>query len=189
MVKEPHPGLVKTRLGRDLGHVKAAWWFRHQTRALINRLSKDRRWTTILAVSPDHEGFASRVWPINIARQAQGPGNLGQRMGRLLRTSSPGPVVIIGSDVPGITSQNIAKAFKALGTHDAVVGPAPDGGYWLIGVKNKRAVPRGLFNNVRWSTEHALADTLETFGDFRVKKIDVLQDIDTFDDLKTHTPA
>ena len=61
MVKEPHPGRVKTRLGRDLGLTRAAWWFRHQTRRLIRKLAQDQRWDTVLAVSPDVEGLESRV--------------------------------------------------------------------------------------------------------------------------------
>ena len=70
MVKEPHPGRVKTRLGRDLGMVGAAWWFRHQTAKLLRRL-RDPRWDLVLAVSPDAEGLASRVWPADLPRFAQ----------------------------------------------------------------------------------------------------------------------
>lgn len=183
MVKEPHPGRVKTRLGRDLGHTRAAWWFRHQTRRLIRTLSRDGRWTTVLAVSPDVEGLTSRIWPAHVMRQPQGTGNLGDRMGRIFRSAPAGPVVIIGADIPGITPALIAKAFRALGNHDAVLGPAPDGGYWLIGLKNAKAVPPKLFKGARWSTEHALQDTLSTLGSFCVAQIDVLQDIDTIDDL------
>ena len=67
-LKEPHPGRVKTRLGRDIGMTAAAWWFRHQSTRLIRRLGGDRRWQTVLAVSPDHEGLASRVWPSRLPR-------------------------------------------------------------------------------------------------------------------------
>lgn len=183
MVKEPHPGRVKTRLGRDMGNTRAAWWFRHQTKKLILRLSGDRRWQTVLAVSPDVEGLESRVWPASVIRQPQGTGNLGDRMARIFRSAPVGPVVIVGADIPNITAPLIAKAFRALGNHDAVVGPAPDGGFWLIGLKNARAVPGGLFDNVRWSSEFALKDTLETLGSLRVAKIDVLRDVDTLEDL------
>ncbi len=189
MVKEPHPGRVKTRLGRDLGHTRAAWWFRHQTKKLILRLSVDRRWQTMLAVSPDAEGIASRVWPPSVIRQPQGTGNLGDRMARIFRSAPAGPVVIVGADIPDISPLLIAKAFRALGNHDAVIGPAPDGGFWLIGLKNMRAVPNTLFDNVRWSSEFALQDTLQTLGSLSIAKIDVLQDIDTFEDLNRLRPA
>jgi uncharacterized protein len=182
MVKEPRPGRVKTRLGRDLGMTAAAWWFRHQTRRLI-RTIQDPRWNVVLAVTPDRAGLSSRVWPEHIARAPQGHGNLGDRMARMLRGAPAGPVCVIGADIPGITCAEIAKAFQALGGHDAVFGPAPDGGYWLIGLKRARAVPPGLFDGVRWSSEHALADTIATLPDHRIAKITPLQDVDTIDDL------
>jgi len=184
MVKEPHPGRVKTRLGRDLGLTTAAWWFRHQTRKLIRAVARDPRWNTVLAVSPDTEGLQSRIWPSDVPRWAQGQGDLGDRMGRIFRQGSKGPIVIIGADIPNITPQLINKAFRALGDHDAVFGPAPDGGYWLIGLKNGvNAVPATLFEGVRWSTEHALTDTVATLGDLRVGIIETLQDVDTIKDL------
>lgn len=182
MVKEPHPGRVKTRLGRDIGMVGAAWWFRHQTTRLIRRLT-DPRWRTVLAVSPDIEGLTSRVWPESVARIPQGGGDLGDRMGRLFRSLPPGPVVIVGADIPGITPAHIARAFAALGRADAVFGPAPDGGYWLIGLSRRQSVPAGLFRAVRWSSEHALADTEAGLQGLRITRIDRLRDIDTAADL------
>ncbi|SEL58929.1 hypothetical protein SAMN05443999_106160 [Roseovarius azorensis] len=182
MVKEPRPGRVKTRLGREIGMVPAAWWFRHQVARLLRRLD-DSRWQIILAVSPDREGRQSRVWPARLPRVAQGPGNLGDRMGRLLRGLPPGLVCIIGADVPDITPAHIARAFVALGAHDAVFGPAHDGGYWLIGMKRNRAVPASLFEGVRWSGEHALSDTIASLGGLRVALTDRLSDVDTAADL------
>ena len=183
MVKEPHPGRVKTRLGKGIGLARAAWWFRHQTASLLRRI-RDPRWQVTLAVAPDVEGLCSRIWPEDLPRVAQGPGNLGDRMGRLFRTLPPGPVVIIGADIPGVTRAHITRAFAALGDHDAVFGPAPDGGYWLIGLKRSRAVPNSLFNQVRWSTEHALADTIASLPDLTHAFIDTLDDVDTVEDLR-----
>ena len=182
MLKEPHPGRVKTRLGRSLGMTAAAWWFRHQTTRLLRRL-EDPRWTLVLAVSPDREGMRSRVWPAHLPRVAQGAGDLGDRMGRLFRRLPPGPVAIIGADIPGVTKPAIAQAFRALGRHDACFGPAPDGGYWLIGLKRSRAVPRTLFQGVRWSSEHALADTRASIPTLSVGLIETLRDVDEVGDL------
>lgn len=178
-VKEPHPGRVKTRLGAGIGLVQAAWWFRHQSQRLIRRLSRDARWRTVLAVSPDREGLMSRVWPDHLARRAQGSGDLGDRMMRAL--SEDGPAMIIGSDIPDITAADIAAGFRALGDHDAVFGPADDGGYWLIGFRH--APPRDLFQGVRWSTEHALADTLANLAGWRVGFLRTLKDVDEASDL------
>ncbi|MEO1107008.1 MAG: TIGR04282 family arsenosugar biosynthesis glycosyltransferase [Pseudomonadota bacterium] len=182
MVKEPHPGRVKTRLGRDIGMVGAAWWFRHQTRSLIRRL-RDPRWQTVLAVSPDAEGLTSRIWPADLPRAAQGRGDLGDRMGRMLRGMPKGPVCLIGADIPGITRRHIGRAFDALGASQMVFGPAPDGGYWLVGAQRYGALPTGLFRNVRWSTEHALADTLTSIPGRRIALVDELRDVDTVADL------
>lgn len=184
MVKEPRPGRVKTRLGAGIGPTRAAWWFRHQTNNLIRSVGRDPRWQTVLAVSPDIEGMQSRVWPIDLPRWPQGNGDLGCRMGAIFRDAPIGPVVIIGADIPGITPALIEKAFRALGDHDAVFGPAPDGGYWLVGLKRgARAVPVDLFKEVRWSTKHALADTIATLGDAGVALVDVLRDVDDATDL------
>tara|TARA_R110000796_G_scaffold63193_4_gene145780 strand:- start:5088 stop:5669 length:582 start_codon:yes stop_codon:yes gene_type:complete len=182
MVKEPRPGRVKTRLGRDLGMTAAAWWFRHQSRALLRRV-QDPRWQLVLAVAPDRAGITSRVWPAHLTRWPQGRGNLGDRMGRMLRGAPPGPVCVIGADIPGITSAHIANAFNALRAKDVVFGPAHDGGYWLIGLKRSRPIPPRLFANVRWSTEHALADTITTLPNHRIAQIATLKDVDTIDDL------
>ena len=188
MVKEPRPGRVKTRLGREIGMTAAAWWFRHQTRRLIHRL-RDPRWQMILAVSPDREGLTSRVWPGHLMRMPQGRGDLGDRMARALRLPGHGPVCIIGADIPGIEKAHVATAFAALGSADAVFGPAPDGGYWLIGAKRLKAVPPQLFAGVRWSTEHALADTVASWPAARVAYVDTLRDVDEIGDLRMTAPG
>ncbi|WP_299968567.1 TIGR04282 family arsenosugar biosynthesis glycosyltransferase [uncultured Roseobacter sp.] len=187
MLKEPRPGRVKTRLGRDIGLVPAAWWFRHQAGSLIRRL-QDPRWDLVLAVSPDREGMLSRVWPAHLRRMPQGRGDLGERMARALRCGH-GPVCIIGADIPGILPAHIARAFTALGGADVVFGPAPDGGYWLIGSRHPRCLPSTLFKGVRWSTEHALDDTAASLGNARVAYVDVLRDVDEARDLTMTAPG
>jgi hypothetical protein len=182
MVKEPRPGRVKTRLGRGIGMVPAAWWFRHQCARLLRRL-EDPRWRLVLAVAPDAEGLASRVWPAHLPRQPQGRGDLGARMARLMRAQPPGPVLIVGADIPGITPARIARAFALLGRAEAVFGPATDGGYWLVGLRRTGAVPAGFLRGVRWSGPHALADSRATLPGGRVALADVLQDVDEAADL------
>jgi rSAM/selenodomain-associated transferase 1 len=186
MIKEPRAGRVKTRLGRDIGQIAATWWFRHQSARLIRRL-RDPRWQIILAVAPDL-AVAARVWPADIARHPQGPGDLGQRMARLLRhfghpRISPGPVCLIGADIPGISPAHVGRAFAALGAHDVVFGPAMDGGYWLIGAKHPSRLPPGLLSGVRWSSPQALADSIRSLPGQRIALIDQLRDVDTGADL------
>ncbi|MEL6119011.1 MAG: TIGR04282 family arsenosugar biosynthesis glycosyltransferase [Pseudomonadota bacterium] len=183
MLKVPQAGRVKTRLGRDIGMTNAAWWFRHQVNALLRRI-EDPRWQLVLAVAPDRAGVMFRGWPLHLARISQGPGDLGDRMGRLMRGLPPGPVCIIGGDIPGVTRAHVAQAFDALGNYDAVLGPAPDGGYWLVGLKRSGRVPSSLFRDVRWSSEYALSDTAASLPDARIALVDRLQDVDTAQDLK-----
>lgn len=181
MVKEPRPGRVKTRLGRDIGMTAAAWWFRHQVRRLLRRI-EDPRWVTLLAVAPDAAGLRSCVWPAHLPRVPQGGGDLGARMSRVMRVGA-GPVCVIGADIPGVTRNRVAEAFAALGNHDAVFGPAPDGGYWLVGLKHAQRQPTGFMQGVRWSSQHALTDTIATLPDHRIARVATLQDIDTVADL------
>ncbi|MBT0957493.1 glycosyltransferase [Alphaproteobacteria bacterium KMM 3653] len=182
MVKEPRPGRVKTRLGGDIGLTAAAWWFRHQCAALIRRLD-DPRWHTVLAVAPDRAGIQSRVWPAHLPRWPQGGGDLGDRMARMMRRAGPGPVMVIGADIPGITPAHIAAGFAALGRHDAAFGPAPDGGYWSVGLARGGHIPAGMFQGVRWSSEHALADSIATLPARRIALLATLRDVDRAADL------
>lgn len=179
MVKDPRPGRVKTRLGQEIGMVPAAWWYRHQVARLLRRLD-DPRWRIVLAVAPDRSRL-SRVWPAGPLRVPQGTGTLGQRMSWLLN-AAPGPACLIGSDIPGIAPQNIACAFSALGGQDVVFGPATDGGYWLIGRRAGVRLP--AFDRVRWSTEHALADSRAALQDRRIALVDRLRDVDHAADLR-----
>jgi glycosyltransferase A (GT-A) superfamily protein (DUF2064 family) len=104
-------------------------------------------------------------------------------MSRLLRGLPNGLVCIIGADIPDITRPRIAEAFNALGNHEAVFGPAPDGGYWLIGMKRARPPRADILTNVRWSSEHALTDSARSLGDVSIAHVATLRDVDTVDDL------
>ncbi len=186
MLKEPRPGRVKTRLGQGIGMVAAAWWFRHQTARLL-RCIQDPRWRVVLAVAPDRDGMASRIWPAHLPRVAQGRGDLGARMARIMREMPRGPVCIIGGDIPGIGRAHIARSFAALGAHDAVFGPASDGGYWLIGLRRVGGIPACFLHGVRWSTKHALEDSVASLPGARIALVDTLRDVDTAADLpKAH---
>ena len=182
MVKEPLPGRVKTRLGRDIGVIPATWWVRHQTRRVLRRLS-DSRWDLVIAVSPDNQGLTSRFWPNGIDRVGQGGGDLGVRMARLLNAPFRGPVCIIGGDIPEVQPQHIATAFRTLGQNEFVFGPATDGGFWLVGAKRVKALPRQLFNGIAWSTPQTLANTVKSLGAARIGFADRLSDVDTKSDL------
>lgn len=184
-LKAPMAGRAKTRLAAGIGPARAVSFYRQSTDILIRRLGNDPRWRTVLAVDPPAATGRGwwHLWPPHLARVGQGSGDLGQRLRHVLRAVPPGPVAIIGSDAPQISRDHIARAFHLLRCHNAVAGPAADGGYWLIGLKRLKAAP-GAFLNVRWSGEHALADTLASLPKgFSVARLPVLQDIDEASDL------
>jgi rSAM/selenodomain-associated transferase 1 len=178
--KAPRIGTVKTRLAHGvegIGRLEAWRFYWGQTQRLLRNVGHDPRWRTVLAVTPDRAA-AKGFWPGGMQRVPQGHGGLGARMARVFDRLPPGPAVIVGSDIPGVRRDHIAQAFRALAHHDAVFGPAADGGYWLVGLSRRRAAP-GVFRNVRWSTRHALADTLVNLRGRRVAMLEQLSDVDT----------
>jgi rSAM/selenodomain-associated transferase 1 len=184
MVKVPHAGRVKTRLAREIGVVAATSFYRHAAAAVIRRVATGTPWRTRLAVAPDtaHGGrpwSAHRPgpWPPGIPRQRQGVGDLGRRMQRIMDGPGRGPTVIIGTDIPAIRATHIASAFRALARGDAVLGPTPDGGYWLVGLKRSPRVLRP-FALVRWSSEHARADTAANLAGCTIALAALLDDVD-----------
>ncbi|MCR9240107.1 MAG: TIGR04282 family arsenosugar biosynthesis glycosyltransferase [Rhodobiaceae bacterium] len=178
MSKAPRMGNVKTRLARDIGASEALRFYKTNTGEVLRNIGNDPRWTTVIAAAPDIAAPEAGFWPDEMPRVPQGEGDLGQRMNGVMQMMPPGPVVLIGCDIPNVTDTRIAAAFRALGNHDAVFGPAEDGGYWLVGLKRFPRVP-SIFGNVRWSTEHALADTRANLNGARVALLDTLPDIDT----------
>ena len=187
MAKLPVAGGVKTRLAREIGVARASGFARHAAAALLQRVGFDRRWQTILAVAPDY-GVHSRAWPRGLARLLQGGGDLGARMQRIFDRGPAGPMLIVGTDVPGIRPAHIAEAFRLLGRHDAVFGPATDGGYWLVGLRRHPRVLRP-FANVRWSSPHALVDTLANLKGRAVAFVATLRDVDSASDLRLNVAS
>jgi len=185
--KEPRMGRVKTRLAADIGPLAALAFYRKTLFEVTRQLARDDRWQCGLSVTPDRAVFddgPGGPWPSTDFRMSQGPGGLGQRMGRVMEILPPGPVVIIGSDVPDIQAHHIADAFAALGRNDAVFGPAKDGGYWLVGMK-RRPVFTDVFQNVRFSTRYALADTIANLSPGqRHALLETLSDIDDGKDYR-----
>jgi uncharacterized protein len=176
-LREPRLGRGKSRLAAGIGPLAALRFQRAAGARLLRLFARDRRWRCHLAVTPD--SAARRRWPPGAEPRGQGSGDLGRRMARLFAELPPGPALIIGADIPEITRAHIAAGFRALGQSDAVFGPAADGGYWLIGLRRRPHLPRGLFAQVRWSTRHALADTLASLPKgFRVAMLETLEDVD-----------
>jgi len=173
--RAPQLGQVKRRLARGIGAGAALAFYRRVLATVLRRVARDPRWRTVLAVTPDRAPRAGRLWPMKLTRHGQGRGDLGCRMARSL--ARRGPVCIIGADIPGLDARRVWRAFQALAAAEFVFGPAEDGGYWLIGARGG-PLPYTLFDHVRWSTPHALADTLATLTNRRVAFADILADVD-----------
>jgi rSAM/selenodomain-associated transferase 1 len=182
-VRAPRLGTVKTRLAADIGPVSAWAFARNTLEAVIRPLASDRRWRCWLAVTPDKAIFRRRQWPRTFGLMTQGRGDLGRRMAAVTESLAPGPVVIIGTDIPAIRPHHVAAAFKALGRHDFVFGPARDGGYWLVGLKRRPAFT-DIFEAVRWSTEDALADTIANLKGGQTHAL--LETLDDIDDVEAY---
>jgi rSAM/selenodomain-associated transferase 1 len=179
--RAPRLGTVKRRLAKDIGERAALRFHAGTLTRLLRDLLRDRRFRTILALTPD--GASDRL-PVRVTRMSQGFGDIGERMDGACRRFRRGNVAIVGSDIPEANAADLRAAFRALGRHDAVFGPAEDGGYWLVALGPRR--PAQPFVKCRWSTEHALADTLRNFRGHRVARLRILRDVDTARDLAVH---
>ena len=158
-VRTPALGSGKRRLAREIGDIAALRFERLMLMRLLRRPGRDRRWQLRVAVTPDRARYRKRLWPRGVPVSAQGHGDLGVRMQRALAACPPGPAVLVGADIPALAPHHIAEAFHLLGDHDLVFGSATDGGFWLLGMRHPRHLPP-LFGEVRWSSPHALSDTL-----------------------------
>jgi rSAM/selenodomain-associated transferase 1 len=177
--RAPRLGAIKRRLAADVGDRAALRFHTEILNRLLRMLGADRRFRTVLALTPD--GAALRL-PRGVFRVGQGTGDLGQRMQRAFQRFPHRRVALIGCDIPDANTADVACAFRSLGRADAVFGPAADGGYWLVGMSPRR--PAQPFAAVRWSTQHALADTLVNFAGRTVAMLRPLHDVDTAADWR-----
>ncbi len=170
-------GAVKTRLACDLGDAETLRFYRTTLAQILRAVGADPRWETLLALTPDIAVAEPNTFAVPVI--AQGGGDLGARMVRALHVSGSQPTVIIGSDVPDITPARVSAAFRALGRAPFVIGPATDGGYWLIGARHPARLRRDALAGVRWSSSHARADTIARLGRHDVATLPFeLEDID-----------
>ena len=178
--RAPRLGTVKRRLAASIGARGALRFYRTMLAATAWPIARDGRWRTLLAITPaGSRADWTRLAPPRTPRMAQVSGDLGRRMEKAL---APFPrAILIGSDIPGLGPDDIAAGFRALGRADAVFGPALDGGYWLVGLGPRR--PHRPFAQVRWSSPHALADTMANFRRQRVTLLPPKRDVDTVEDL------
>ncbi|MFQ5823728.1 MAG: TIGR04282 family arsenosugar biosynthesis glycosyltransferase [bacterium] len=161
-VKYPAPGKVKTRLGVQVGHRLAAdlyQLFISQTFELAQNAAPDNIY---VAYEPEKQlDELKKLIPLEFDYFPQHGKDLGKRMlnafNYVLKQGSH-KVIIMGSDSPTLPVQIVKDAFKRLDASDLVLGPAEDGGYYLIGIKK---IHQDILENVQWSSSSVLQKTLE----------------------------
>ena len=194
LAKEPVPGRVKTRLAQSIGSESAAELYTRFVDIILRRCaSHNRGWAAVLAVTPDDAESRFRAclprMPACVTFRPQGEGDLGKRLESLVkisRVSGACQVILIGTDNPDLVEEDIAEGFQLLEGVDAAIGPAADGGYYLIGLNaSLMDDPGPLFRGVDWSTDRVFSQTinrLESAGrDYATLKR--RRDIDRYDDL------
>ena len=177
-VKAPRIGAVKQRLSNDIGFEEAWCFYRRTVRNLILQLTRDTRWSCCLVVTPDSLVTIDPFWPNLCSVVKQGHGDLGQKMRRALANFYSNPTFLIVSDIPEVTRDHIQSAFKALAANDVVLGPASDGGYWLVGLSS-RALRSNPFDGVSWSSPKVFSETVRNVPNgYSISILNKLNDID-----------
>ncbi|OGX86432.1 hypothetical protein BEN47_13080 [Hymenobacter lapidarius] len=183
--RHPALGQVKTRLARTEGPEAALHIYTellHHTRTAADGVSATK--TLWLAGDEPPTDSAFSKWA-GYEQHPQPAGDLGERMHHAFARAFSGgatAAVIIGTDCPELTTAHLDAAFQHLATHDVVVGPARDGGYYLLGM---RTLIPDFFSNKEWSTDAVLPTTLADAArlGLTVAQLPVLSDVDNADDL------
>jgi rSAM/selenodomain-associated transferase 1 len=184
--KRPLPGYAKTRLGAAIGAEQAAGVYARLVYTYLLdlvRANLDAQIELSVASPADVPFFAEAFPELHVRPQVAG--DLGQRMmASFVQAFAEGAqqVVLTGSDIPGLDSALVCAAFDALGTAPIVIGPAIDGGYYLIGM---RAPGANLFEDIAWSSEHVLAQTeaLARARGLAVARVAEQRDVDVRDEF------
>ena len=177
MCRFPIPGQAKTRLIPQLGAEGAADTHRQLAERTVRTVRASGVPFVLWGTGADEQCFVDWLGPL--AFRTQGQGDLGDR---LLTASYPYPVILIGTDAPDLTPEHLQRAATALEEGQFVLGPAADGGYWLLGLPYAADT---LFRGVEWGTETVLATTRRKLDDLGVEPLLLpqLHDLDRPEDL------
>ena len=181
-VKAPRPGFVKTRLAIVIGDEAACKAYRQLTETVLAKLASLPN--VEIRFNPDDAKDEIKSWlRKDWGAKPQREGDLGQRMHRAFKEAD-GAAIIIGSDCPYLETSDLQAASDTLQTHDAVIGPAADGGFWLIGLV--RPPYPAIFEGVHWSTHTALKETLANaeLMNLSFQLLRELIDVDTVEEWK-----
>ncbi|APZ46250.1 glycosyltransferase [Polaribacter reichenbachii] len=179
--RNPELGKAKTRLAKTVGDETALEIYKfllQKTRDISLKVNADK------AVYYSVKVRENDIWDAKYYQKYQ---QFGEDLGiRILNAFKNGfdsgyqKVMIIGSDLYDLSSENIQKAFAELENNDVVIGPAEDGGYYLLGMN---ALQEKVFKNKKWGTETVRKDTLLDLQDKKVKLLAYKNDIDVYEDI------
>jgi len=185
----PQPGTTKTRLIKALGEQGAADLQRklaEHTLAQVRLFLQIRQARLVIYFAGGSETLMQKWLGTGPCYREQGSGSLGQRLERACAAAFKQGVkrlVIIGTDCPGLQPDHINQALDALYHKDLVLGPATDGGYYLIGIKREN---KALFTRIQWGTETVLSDTIRAGNKLglSIEILGILSDVDRPEDLR-----
>jgi uncharacterized protein len=181
--RNPELGKVKTRLAATIGDQGALEIYNYlldHTKKVVFNIKATKR------VLYSEEIIDSDIWESSLFEKHLQFGNdLGARMKNAFADGFDEgyeKIIIIGTDLYDLEASDIKKAFEYLDDHDVVIGPAEDGGYYLLGLKT---IPDGIFINKNWSSDTVLKDTQQDIKNFKCHLLPIKNDIDTFEDIKS----
>jgi len=190
-LKHPRPGAVKTRLAAAIGAEAAAGLYRALAEQVLEATTPTAGdYERLVFFDPPESLPEMRDWLPGVRLMAQSGHDLGARMAdAFARAFARGArrVAIVGTDAPGVSRATVRAALSALDAADVVIGPAADGGYYLIAL---RAPGPGLFAGIEWSTPDVREQTLAraAAAGLSVRELKHLRDVDTLDDLRAEWP-
>ncbi|MAG86639.1 TIGR04282 family arsenosugar biosynthesis glycosyltransferase [Zunongwangia profunda] len=182
--RNPEFGKVKTRLARDIGHQAALDIYKFllaHTAKICTPLDTEK------AVYYSEEIPNNDLWNAAVFQKKKQVGeDLGERMQNAFAEGfhlGYSKIIIIGSDLYDIETKDLEQAFNVLNNHEIVIGPAEDGGYYLLGMKQLH--PK-LFKNKNWGTATVLQDTINELKKSNYKLLEKRNDVDLYSDIKDH---
>ena len=182
--RNPEPGKVKKRLAASIGDKAALEIYKsllHHTAEITKRLPVDKEVYYSEKIEKN-DSWDDKIYDKTVQKGE----DLGERMKNAFQKGFAAGytnIIIIGSDLYDLHQEDLDKAFKALQTSDYVIGPAQDGGYYLLGMKSLNAA---VFERKAWSTKTVFQDTLKDLNEKKTTILEIRNDIDYVEDLKDH---
>lgn len=181
--RNPELGKCKTRLAATVGDQTALDIYNF---LLNHTVQITKNLDVIKAVYYSETIWEKDIWDATIyQKKLQSSGDLGTKMANAFKDGFEAgfeKIMIIGSDMYDLSESDIKNAFSELNDADVVIGPAEDGGYYLLGMKTLEV---SLFKDKKWGTETVLQDTLNDLKDKKTTLLDLRNDVDFYEDIAT----